>query len=542
MKNWKIVISDILYVSKLTRTQNKKILIFTSVLLSQLSVFTDVALIATFAVIIVKQYTNIELVNVFLELIIQNKFLIILIVILRFVFNYSQNIILKRIEENTSKNLKVYLLDEIFEKRNYSIADSYYYINVLSGHISFFYSSFASFLNSFFQIIAYSIYLLISNSKIVIIFFIGAAFILLPTRKLLIKAREYMHISYERGKESNEEIQKVVENLFLIKILKKDKDELKNFSQTLENFKDSMIKNHSIGLINGYLPSFITLITLSIVLTFTNYTSKITLDFIGVTLRLFQSLGSLSTSLNRIVNSQVHIEKFQDIDRNKIIQNKENYMLVENIDKISVKNLSFKYFNSSDLIFEGINFEIKKNTHTVIIGENGSGKSTLLGLLSGIYYSESGTITTFSKHLGYIGANPLIFSGTLRDNILYGNEKLIKDSEIISFLKKFNTFKEDDNYNLDNLISNKTLSSGQMQKIAFIRALISKVEILFLDEATANLDEYSKKLIYMILKESNITIINSTHDIESIKKIDNILKINIKNEKRSISFTTEVKQ
>jgi ABC-type bacteriocin/lantibiotic exporter with double-glycine peptidase domain len=73
-----------------------------------------------------------------------------------------------------------------------------------------------------------------------------------------------------------------------------------------------------------------------------------------------------------------------------------------------------------------------------------------------------------------------------------------------------------------------------MQKIAFIRALMANTEVLLLDEATANLDDASKNLIFKTLKEKKVTIINSTHDPESFIDVDNTLNIIINNEKRSI--------
>lgn len=533
MKNLKKIFENVLYVSKLTGTRNKKISIIGSVILSQLSAFTDVALIGIFAALIANQYTNIDPVNNFLNFILNYKPVIMLIVFMRFFFQYTQSMILRKIEESADKNLKVYLLQEIFEKRNYSVADSYFFINVLSGHVAFFYSSFASFLNSFLQILAYSFYLFISDPGSVVIFVGGVVLLIYPIRKLLIQAKNYIHISYEKGKESNEEIARVIENLFLIKILKKDKDELKQFSETLDKFKDSMLKNHKIGLINGYLPSFVTLTILSFILAFTRYASMLTLDFIGVVLRLFQSLGNLSTSVNRLVNSQVHIEKFYEIEKNKAVQNIENYKQNTG-DSIKVKNLNFKYFNSEIYIFENINFELKKNTHTVITGENGSGKSTLLGLLAGVFYSNDGIVESFTDNYAYIGATPLIFNSTLYENIMYGNDKKIDDESILEYLRFFNTFKEESEYNLQKQISNKTLSSGQMQKIAFIRALISNTEVLLLDEATANLDEASKKIIFNTLKDKKVTIINSTHDPDSFMNIDNHLHIIINDEKRSV--------
>ena len=121
-------------------------------------------MIGIFAALIANQYTNIDLVNSFLNFVLENKSLVLIIVFLRYFFQYNQNMIIKKIEENADKNLKVYLLEEIFEKRNYSVADSYFYINVLSGHVAFFYSSFASFLNSFLQILAYTFYLVSADT------------------------------------------------------------------------------------------------------------------------------------------------------------------------------------------------------------------------------------------------------------------------------------------------------------------------------------------------------------------------------------------
>ena len=80
---------------------------------------------------------------------------------------------LKNLELSIQKNLKVYLVNEVFEKRNYSVADAYFYINVLSGHVSFFYSNVAGFLNSLLQIVAYSFYLFLSDSRTILTFGLG---------------------------------------------------------------------------------------------------------------------------------------------------------------------------------------------------------------------------------------------------------------------------------------------------------------------------------------------------------------------------------
>ena len=150
--------------------------------------------------------------------------------------------------------------------------------------------------------------------------------------------------------------------------------------------------------------------------------------------------------------------------------------------------------------------------------------------------SEKGKIQTSSSKFGYIGATPFIFRDTIRNNLLFGNSSEVTDELLLEKLRIFETFKEESGYDLDRVIDNKSLSSGQFQKIAFIRALVSGVDILLLDESTSNLDENTKKLIFKILGEQDLTIINSTHDPESFTDAKFHLKIEIENEKRVVAI------
>jgi len=533
VKQVKQIIQDVIYISKITKTKNKKILTLISVFLSQLSALTDIFIIAIFSVLIAEQYTSINFVNNILDFFVKNKLMIIVLVSFRYVFQYLQKTILYRIELSVNKNLKIHILKEIFDKRNYSVSDSYYFINVISMHVSYFFSSFASFLNNVLQILIYTTYLVITDLNTVFVFGVGVLFLAFPIKKILDKARLFMHESFEKGQESNKEVERVVDNLLLIKILKKDDYEIDRFSNTIQEYIFNLYNNFKFGVINSFLPSFFTLFMLSTILALTSYAKSLTLDFIGVTLRLFQSLSNLTTSLNQIINSHVHIEKFYEIEKNKEIENTNNFKII-NENYIGLTNVNFKYLNSDVNIFEDLSFKINRNTHTVITGTNGSGKSTLLGLLAGVFYPNSGEVYSFSNKFGYIGATPLIFNSSLRDNIMYGNDLEVKNEQIIDMLKLLQTFKEEQSYELNNIISNKTLSSGQMQKIAFVRALVADPDILLLDEATANLDENSKEIIFDILTNKNITIINSTHDPDRFKKVDLNLNIDIKNEKRVI--------
>ena len=536
MMQLKKIINDILYVSKLTKTNNKKAIILSAVVLSQLTAAIDIIIIVLFATFITgNAYDNPLLVS-FIDYVLIYKFLFPILVLLRFLFIYLQSMSLKNLELSIQKNLKVYLVNEVFEKRNYSVADAYFYINVLSGHVSFFYSNVAGFLNSLLQIVAYSFYLFLSDSRTILTFGLGALILFYPTKFLIKKSKEFMHETYIFGKITNEEVQRIVDNMFLIKILKKDKEEISRFSKTIEKHNFNEFNNHKFGTVNSFLPTLITMFVFSVLIIIGDFVKSISLDFIGVTLRLFQSLGSLANSFNKIINSHVHIEKFYEMDKNKILINKSNFETRNNKSQnaIEIENLHFKYFNSEEFIFENLNLKFKKNSHNILTGPNGSGKSTLLGLVAGVFYSQEGKVISYSQNFGYIGAVPLIFSASLKENILYGNSKNVNDEEIVHFLKDFDTFKEESSYDINRQIDNKSLSSGQMQKIAFVRALLSDLEILLLDESTANLDDNSRDYIFKILRSKNVTILNSTHDPEKFLDVDSHFHIEIENEKRKI--------
>jgi len=536
MMQLKKIINDILYVSKLTKTNNKKAIILSAVVLSQLTAAIDIIIIVLFATFITgNAYDNPLLVS-FIEYVLIYKFLFPVLVLLRFLFIYLQSMSLKNLELSIQKNLKVYLVNEVFEKRNYSVADAYFYINVLSGHVSFFYSNVAGFLNSLLQIVAYSFYLFLSDSRTILTFGLGALILFYPTKFLIKKSKEFMHETYIFGKITNEEVQRIVDNMFLIKILKKDKEEIARFSKTIEKHNFNEFSNHKFGTVNSFLPTLITMFVFSVLIIIGDFVKSISLDFIGVTLRLFQSLGSLANSFNKIINSHVHIEKFYEMDKNKILINKSNFETRNDKSQnaIEIENLHFKYFNSEEFIFENLNLKLKKNSHNILTGPNGSGKSTLLGLVAGVFYSQEGKVISYSQNFGYIGAVPLIFSASLKENILYGNSKNVNDEEIVHFLKDFDTFKEESSYDINRQIDNKSLSSGQMQKIAFVRALLSDLEILLLDESTANLDDNSRDYIFKILRSKNVTILNSTHDPEKFLDVDSHFHIEIENEKRKI--------
>ena len=538
IKKLKIMYRDILYVSKITDTRNKKIRILLTVVLSNFVAAVDIGLILIFSAVITNEFQSDNMLSFIVDIFLKYRFLIPFLVVARFVFVYIQSINLKMLELEIGRKLKKRLLEEVFSKSNYSISDAYFYVNELTGHVTFFYQHLTGFINSIIQVAIYSYYLIDSDSTTLIYFLGGILVLYFPLQSIIVKSRKYTDKAYWVSLNVSEEIAKVVENMYLIKILKKDKEEIRNFESILEERDRYGIRTVIWGSLSGYLPTFLTMFVLAILVSFSNVVKTLTIDFIGVTLRLFQQLGAISAAINNLLNSQIHIKHFNDIDRNRVIDNKENYEILESekVDfSVNFENITFKYFNSETPIFENLTLKIPLNEHTLITGPNGSGKSTLLGLLSGVLIPENGKIFVSTKKLGYIGATPFIFKDTLRKNLLYGNELKIDDDLLINKLQEFDIFKEEEDYNLDREVSNKSLSSGQMQKVAFIRALLSEPKILLLDESTANLDEKSKDLIFNILDKEKLTIINSTHDPTSFNA-ENRLIINLDEKNRFLTY------
>ena len=525
------ILQDILFVSKLTRTKNKKILIFLAIALSQLTAGSDLLLIAIFASIIAGQITNIQILNQIIEIIIQFKFLIVLVVIFRYSINFLQYAILKRIEIDVVVSLKQHMFKKVLDQKNFSTSDTYYFIDTLSTHISFFYSNFASFLNHFLQASAYLIYLIFADLNLISYFVFGSMILFYPILKLIKLSRNLMHSQWLYGKDANKEVVNAVENLPLIKILRMEEYALKNFTEAIKFAYEEGYKNYRITFLTQQLPNFFTILIFAIILNLPKFVLNITLDFLGVTIRLFQSLSTLSNSFNMVANSQIHIKEFVRLEKNNLSINKD-YFSITNNKKIELKNIDFKYFNSENYIFKNLNLSIPINSHSIIIGPNGSGKSTLLGLIGNVLRPEKGSLHSFTDKFGYIGATPYILSASLRENLTYGLNSEFSDYELINLMRELLLFKEESSFNLNRTVDNNSLSSGQMQKIAFIRAIVLQPDVLLLDEAMANLDDRSKKLILNKLSDLKITIINSTHEPEKFEKFDNLISIEVENEHR----------
>jgi len=532
----KVFFDDLVKVSKITKAKSKKIKIISLALISNSLVFFDILIILYFS----KMFSqDIQFNNAITDYFLEKEFLLPLVIFLRFFFIYIEKMITINLQISVEKNLRLHLLEEVFVRGNVSVSDAYFYVNTLSAQVGGFYSTLSVFFGSLIQIIVFSGYLLISNLNIVLIFGGGVLILFMPTFLLTKLGRKYAHITYVSMNQISKDIEKVLDNLFLIKILKFVNKELENFENSLKKFYQSRVNEVKVGTVNALMPNFFTLFLLSVLIVFFDFMKFLTFDFIGILLRLFQSLGIFNKNIHTVSSYHVYLERLYEIESNKDNINFDNFKLVDEkntISAIEVKDLSFRYLGMSEDMFCNLNIKIPKNEHTIITGPNGSGKSTLLGLMTGIFYPTEGEVIANVNKFGYVSATPMILSASLKDNLLYGADSKISDSELINLISEFKLFNEVSSKTLDKKISNKTLSTGQMQKVSFIRALASGIDLLVLDESTSNLDIETKETIFSIIKSQNITVINSTHNPEDFKSIDNQIIINLNDDQRTVEF------
>lgn len=209
------------------------------------------------------------------------------------------------------------------------------------------------------------------------------------------------------------------------------------------------------------------------------------------------------------------------------------------------KNVSFKYPDGKEVLHD-INFKLEQGKTYAFVGPTGGGKTTTASLISRLYDPTEGEIylngkelkryssEELSKKISFILQEPFLFNGTVRDNILYGNEayKLFDKQQLNDVLHEegLGSLLERFEEHLDTKIvsGGDSMSLGEKQLIAFIRAVLRKPELLILDEATANIDTITEKLLEDILQKlpSSTTKVIIAHRLNTIENADEIFFVN----------------
>ncbi len=212
---------------------------------------------------------------------------------------------------------------------------------------------------------------------------------------------------------------------------------------------------------------------------------------------------------------------------------------------LAFKDVHFRYPNGKEVL-HGINLTLEKGKTYALVGPTGGGKTTTASLMARLYDPSEGTVflegkdirsyepSERTKKIGFILQEPFLFTGTVRENILYGNDeyKKLSNEEIVTALKNANmdTLLARFEKGLDTPVTSDgaSISLGQRQLIAFMRAVLKDPDVLILDEATANIDTVTEKQLEEILRKlpAHTTRVIIAHRLNTIESADEIYFVN----------------
>ncbi|HHF3362942.1 TPA: cysteine/glutathione ABC transporter permease/ATP-binding protein CydD [Haemophilus influenzae] len=228
------------------------------------------------------------------------------------------------------------------------------------------------------------------------------------------------------------------------------------------------------------------------------------------------------------------IVDFLESDYLTVHQNEKTISL-ESAVEISAENLVVLSTQGSALT-KPLNFQIPANHNVALVGQSGAGKTSLMNVILGFLPYEGSlkingqelresNLADWRKHIAWVGQNPLLLQGTIKENLLLGNIQA-NDEEINQALIRSQAKEFTDKLGLHHEIKDGGLgiSVGQAQRLAIARALLRKGDLLLLDEPTASLDAQSENLVLQALNEASQhqTTLMITHRIEDLKQCDQI--------------------
>jgi len=259
-------------------------------------------------------------------------------------------------------------------------------------------------------------------------------------------------------------------------------------------------------------------------------------------------IGSLITTLPDVTTGLIAIQQlYSTIDRVPKIRGPDNFakpIKMEISGGIVISDLTFAYPSRPDVnVLQDIKIEIKPGQTVAFVGPSGCGKSTIISLLERFYDPQCGQIMVdgipiwnldiknWRSQIGYVGQEPVLFDGTISENILLGtNDKYgMEDVKRAALQANAHAFIEEfpDKYDTKVGEGGGQLSGGQKQRISIARALVRQPRILLLDEATSALDTESEKIVQealdKIISQGKRTCIVIAHRLSTIIDADMII-------------------
>lgn len=267
-------------------------------------------------------------------------------------------------------------------------------------------------------------------------------------------------------------------------------------------------------------------------------TLTVFLTYMGM---FFKPVQDLATMTNTIAQTSVGVERVRAIlDADAVIPERPDGIEPASLrGEIEFEHVSFGY-DDAEPVLRDVCFSIKPGQLVGFVGPTGSGKSTVVSLIPRFYDGNAGSIKIdgvdvrdyklheLRKHIGFVLQETVLFRGTIRENIAYGNPRATED-EIVQAAKLANAheFITRMPHGYDSTVGERglTLSGGQRQRIGIARAIIRDNPILILDEPTAALDTEAEQLVVEALERlmKGRTVITIAHRLSTIRDADSII-------------------
>jgi len=427
-------------------------------------------------------------------------------------------------------------------------------INNDSDRINMFFSqSLMVFVFNIISLIAAGIFLLVINFKLAIVALIPALLVFFFTRFASPWVKSKTSVSMKTLGLLTAEVQESLNNFKLIIAFNRRDYFRKRFDEVNNDNFDASVKA---GLSSAmFMPSysFAANIGQLIVLSFGIYLIGKGEFTVGLLISYFVYLSNFYNPLRSMANLWTNFQTaLAGWDRINQILNLENDLPIKEQTNglssdalLSFQDVSFSY-NEDTEILHHVSFNLERGKTYAFVGPTGGGKTTTASLMARLYDPNDGSVLFCGKdissmpleerthRIGFILQEPFLFSGTVRDNILYANPEMrdFTNSQLLEALQEsgLDSLLQVFDQGLDTPVesSNESISLGQKQLIAFMRAVLRKPDLLILDEATANIDTVTEKLLDSILQKlpNTTTRVIIAHRLNTIENADEIYFVN----------------
>ena len=346
----------------------------------------------------------------------------------------------------------------------------------------------------------------------------------------------------------NSFVQERISGMKIVQLFHRENIEYNNFLQINEKHKKAWLKTVWFNSIFFPIAEISSSVTIGLLVWYGGFNvisgGDVSLGtiflFIQMSQMLFRPLRQIADKFNTLQMGMVAADRiFKILETQSSIENKGTYTPEVIKGNISIEKLYFSYI-PDEQVLNGISLEINAGETIAIVGATGAGKSTIINLLSRFYEFDSGDIKidgisicdydlkVLRKHVAVVLQDVFLFADSLYNNITLFNtdiskEQVIKAAKQIGVHDFIKSLPEGYDYNVKE--RGVMLSSGQRQLIAFLRAYISKPNILVLDEATSSVDSYSEEIIQNAIDTltQGKTSIVIAHRLATVKNADRIV-------------------